>query len=180
MKTFFALQGGALAIAMICLVGGCGQNEQEQWLAAERQAAQANTSDAFSAAADLYYQLYEQHPTTVRSRQALFKSAQMLLTAQKPTQAFQRFEELVARYPDSDEAAQALFMMAYIQHNYLGDTTKAHILYARFLDRYPTHALAPSAQFEISHLGQSADQLLLPDSAVTIVPNHISVSTASQ
>ncbi|MDW8464818.1 MAG: tetratricopeptide repeat protein [Chloroherpetonaceae bacterium] len=180
MTTFLLRKGGALTLLVVGLASGClRQNEAEYWHALDLQAARASLPDAFLSTADAYFQFYERHPNSPRAPYALFKSAQMRLSAQKPQQALQHFELLYARYPTSQEGAQALFMMAYIQHNYLDDTATARLLYARFLERYPTHSLAESARFELQHLGQPADQLFSPDTSTSLLPSGISVSIIS-
>ncbi len=140
-------------------------SEAEEWRRLEKQLQKAATTDEFVQNAGAYYRFYESRPNSPLASEALFKSAQQLLSAQKPQHALQRFEQLRNRYPKGKEAEAALFMIGYIYNNYIGDKDKARATLNAFIMQYPGNELAASAQFELQYLGVAAGDIFPEKSA---------------
>jgi outer membrane protein assembly factor BamD (BamD/ComL family) len=64
------------------------------------------------------------------------------------------FAKILEDYPNGENASKALFMIGFINANYLKDYDKAKAYYTEFIEKYPEHELARSAAYEINHLGQ--------------------------
>lgn len=135
------------------------ESEAEEWRRLEKQLQKAATTDEFVQNAGAYYRFYESRPNSPLASEALFKSAQQLLSAQKPQHALQRFEQLRTRYPKSKEAEAALFMTGYIYNNYISDKDNARAAFEAFIAQYPANELAASAQFELQYLGVAAGDI---------------------
>ena len=69
------------------------------------------------------------------------------------------FGKILEDYPKGENSSKALFMVAFINANYLKNYDKAKTYYTEFLEKYPDHELAKSASYEIKHLGQNIDDL---------------------
>jgi tetratricopeptide (TPR) repeat protein len=67
------------------------------------------------------------------------------------------------RYPDSEKTPLVMFLVGYIYNNELHQIDSAASAYRRFLERFPDNEMAPSAQFELSTLGKSPEELLPPE-----------------
>ena len=50
-------------------------------------------------------------------------------------------------------------MIGYIYANIISDEKSAKVEYESFLQKFPSHELAPSVKFEIDYLGKSIDQI---------------------
>jgi TolA-binding protein len=74
------------------------------------------------------------------------------------------YKQFANKYPGAKEAPVASFLVGYLYHNDLHALDSAGVWYKKFLDRYPQHEMAASAQFELSVLGKSPDQLIPADS----------------
>jgi outer membrane protein assembly factor BamD (BamD/ComL family) len=69
------------------------------------------------------------------------------------------FAKILEDYPNGENSSKALFMIGFINANYLNNLDKAKTYYTEFLEKYPDHELAKSATYEIDHLGQDIDDL---------------------
>jgi TolA-binding protein len=78
---------------------------------------------------------------------------------QKAEDAIENFEGLIEYYPESEHMAEALFMLGFINANDIVDTVAARKYYTEFLEKYPTHELAFSAQYELENLGKDINEL---------------------
>jgi outer membrane protein assembly factor BamD (BamD/ComL family) len=75
------------------------------------------------------------------------------------------FSKILEEYPNGVNSSKALFMVAFINANYVKDLEKARKYYTEFLEKYPNHELADDAKYEIDHLGQDVDDLPFLQSA---------------
>ena len=73
--------------------------------------------------------------------------------------AIQTYAEIVAAYPESEQAPKALFSIGYIYANELGENDKATEFYSKFIKAYPDHEMAPSVEFELKYLGKSLEEI---------------------
>ena len=74
-------------------------------------------------------------------------------------QAEANFEKLVRNYPNGVYSSQSLFMMGFINANYLKNLDKARQYYQEFLKKYPNHKLAKDARYELQNLGKDIEDL---------------------
>ena len=75
------------------------------------------------------------------------------------TTAVQEYRKVIENYAGSSQEAHALFMIGYIYANVVNDPKSAEIEYKSFLEKFPTHELAPSVKFEIEFLGKSIEEI---------------------
>lgn len=75
--------------------------------------------------------------------------------AQNSTDAYHRlrhYEEIVERYPDSQYAAQALFMVGFVNAEELMDYASADRAFTRVMNEYPETEIAKSAKYMLENL----------------------------
>jgi len=75
------------------------------------------------------------------------------------TTAIQEYRKVIENYAGSFQEAHALFMIGYIYANVVNDPKSAEIEYNTFLEKFPTHELAPSVKFEIEFLGKGINEI---------------------
>lgn len=75
--------------------------------------------------------------------------------AQNTTDTFQRiasYQEIVDRFPDSERAPDALFMLGFVSSEELGDKNDARRAFRRLLDDYPDAEVTKTARWMIDNL----------------------------
>ncbi|MBU1100331.1 MAG: tetratricopeptide repeat protein [Bacteroidetes bacterium] len=75
-------------------------------------------------------------------------------------EAVKFYTDVYESYPDSMQAVNALFMIAFLQANELKNLDAAKDAYVKFIERYPDHELAVSARAELDNLGKSPEEIL--------------------
>jgi len=93
------------------------------------------------------------------SERQLFEQAKKYQEEGKFAEAAAKYEELVRRYPRSNQAPQCLFMVGYLYANHLADYDKARKVYETFVKKYPSDPLIKDARWELTHLGQDVNQI---------------------
>lgn len=94
------------------------------------------------------------HPTSVWARKALQYEARLTFESSRQ-QGLERIEDMLGRYPESDEAAQLLWMIAeYLEKK--RDKKGAIVYYLRLAEACPRHVLAGRALFEAARLKESS------------------------
>lgn len=93
------------------------------------------------------------HPTTVWARKALSYEARLTFGSNRQ-QGLERIEEMLRRYPHSDEAAQLLWLVAQ-ELEKKRDKKGAVVYYLRLAEVCPSHRLAGSALFEAAQIKES-------------------------
>lgn len=121
----------------------------------------------FNAALVLSQALVQRFPKSAGLDEMLQKIGMICLNNQQQYQrAVDAFQRLLADFPQSPHVPQAQFMVGYIYANHIKDLDKARLAYTAFKDKYPTHELTPSVDWELEHLGQDISELnLFTDSA---------------
>ena len=69
------------------------------------------------------------------------------------------FQKVLNEYPNGNFSSKSLFMVGFINANYLRNYEKAEKYYNDFISKYPDHELAESAKYEIKHMGENIDDL---------------------
>lgn len=82
----------------------------------------------------------------------LFRAGDLANGLHRPEEAIAIYERLRVSYPESKKSSVALFMEAFIYETVLQNKERAKTTYKKFLDDYPDHKLAPSAQASLDQL----------------------------
>ncbi len=82
----------------------------------------------------------------VLDEQALFQQAQSFERSQEFAKAYDSYQIIIDKYPQSPLRYKALFMAGYIQLEYLKDNKKALGLFDTLLKEYPKCDLAKDAK----------------------------------
>ncbi len=93
------------------------------------------------------------------SEEDYYKAAKEAYTKENFSLAVQDFEKLVKNYPDGQRAAEASFMLGFINANDLKNLDAAKKYYTEFIKKYPKHELADDAQYELDNLGKDLNDL---------------------
>ncbi len=93
------------------------------------------------------------------SEEDYYKAAKEAYTKENFTLAVQDFEKLVKNYPNGKRAAEASFMLGFINANDLKNYDAAKKYYTAFINKYPKHELADDAQYELQNLGKDLNDL---------------------
>ncbi len=93
------------------------------------------------------------------SEEEYYKAAKEAYTKENFNLAVQDFEKLVKNYPEGKRAAEASFMLGFINANDLKNLDAAKKYYTAFIKKYPNHELADDAQYELDNLGKDLNDL---------------------
>ncbi len=141
-------------------------SESEAWARLEQEATAENLaqSEASLKLAEKYLKFSQEFPSSPNAPKALLKSAQLFDANRLTKTAIEHYQEVVKRFPNSNDAAQASFLIGFAYSNVLGDTVEARKAFEEFLQKYPESELVPSARLELMTMGKSLDDLFKPDS----------------
>ncbi|GAB4380147.1 MAG: hypothetical protein Kow0042_30050 [Calditrichia bacterium] len=93
------------------------------------------------------------------SEEEYFNLAYQYMGKEEWSEAELNFQKVLDEYPQGEYASKALFMVGFINANYLKNYEKARKYYTEFLNKYPDHDLADDAKYEINNLGKNVDEL---------------------
>ncbi len=88
-----------------------------------------------------------------------FDLAYQYMGKEKWSDAEKYFQKILDEYPNGVYSSKAMFMVGFINANYLKNYDKAKKYYQDFLNKYPNHDLADDARYEIENLGKNIDDL---------------------
>lgn len=88
-----------------------------------------------------------------------FDLAYQYMGKEKWSDAEMDFQKILDEYPNGVYSSKALFMIGFINANYLQNEEKARKYYTEFLEKYPNHDLADDAKYELDNLGKNIDDL---------------------
>ena len=88
-----------------------------------------------------------------------FDLAYQYMSKEQWSEAEKNFQKILDEYPNGDFSSKALFMVGFVNANYLKNLEKAKQYYTEFLEKYPNHDLADDAKYEIENLGKNIDDL---------------------
>ncbi|RMG67497.1 MAG: outer membrane protein assembly factor BamD, partial [Calditrichaeota bacterium] len=116
------------------------------------------------------------------SEKEYYDLAMQSMNQEKMEQARDYFQKILDEYPNGVFSSEALFMVAFIDANYLKNYAEARRYYEEFLQKYPNHELASSARYELEHLGKPVEELpfLKGDSTAKAPNNSQSAASASE
>jgi tetratricopeptide (TPR) repeat protein len=90
-----------------------------------------------------------------------FELASQNMVEENWSEAEKNFQNVIDKYPEGEYASKALFMVGFINANYLKNYEKARKYYTEFIEKYPNHDLTDDAQYEVDNLGKNIDDLPL-------------------
>ena len=93
------------------------------------------------------------------SEEEYYNKAREAYGKEKYEEALQNFKLLVQNYPQGKRAAEASFMLGFINANDLKNYEEAKKYYTEFIKKYPDHELADDAQYELNNLGKDINEL---------------------
>jgi tetratricopeptide (TPR) repeat protein len=99
-------------------------------------------------------------PSDPQSEFYLHKAAENAYYTQQFSRSLFLYEWFEQAYPQSDKAAQALFMRAFMLDNDLGRFDEAKELYTVFLQKFPNDDFADDAKFLLGNLGKSPEEVI--------------------
>jgi len=99
-------------------------------------------------------------PKDSLSTHYLYTSAQLSKSINLFGEAIRKYDLFAQKYPETENAAKAKFMIGMIYENDIKDTTKAKEAYNSFIETYPNNKLVPDAQFLISNLSLTDEELI--------------------
>lgn len=99
-------------------------------------------------------------PQDSSSVKKLAKAGEVARLGRQFDQALAIFDKIQNNYPNSREAAAALFMKAFTLDNDLKKLDEAKTAYEAFLAKYPNDEFADDAQFLLNNLGKSPEEII--------------------
>ena len=91
-----------------------------------------------------------------------FDLAYQYMGKEQWSEAEKNFQKILDEYPNGTYSSKALFMVGFVNANYLKNFEKARKYYKEFLEKYPDHELADDAKYEIENLGKDVNEIPLP------------------
>ena len=93
------------------------------------------------------------------SEEEYYNAAKDAYTKENFKLAIDNFKNIVSHYPQGKRAAEASFMLGFINANDIKDYDAAKKYYEDFIKKYPKHELADDAQYELETLGKDINDL---------------------
>ncbi|MFZ0390745.1 MAG: outer membrane protein assembly factor BamD [Calditrichia bacterium] len=94
-----------------------------------------------------------------KSEKEYFDLAYQHMGKEQWSEAENNFQKILEEYPNGVYSSKSLFMVAFINANYIQNYEKAKEYYSKFLQKYPNHELASSAKYELENLGKNPDDM---------------------
>lgn len=88
-----------------------------------------------------------------------FDMAYQHMNKEQWSEAEKNFQKILDDYPNGMYSSKALFMIGFVNANYLKNFEKARKYYSEFLEKYPNHELADDAKYELENLGKDINEL---------------------
>jgi len=153
-----AMKYSVLSLVVVIMVSGCSKPSAEEMF---NKGVEAQKADQYDAAIELYMDLIETYPDSMRTPEAFYAVASIYQNQKKSYhQAIALYRQIAEKYPTHATATSALFLVGFIYNNELKNYDSARIAYEEFIHRYPSHQLVASAQFELQTLGKDPGQIL--------------------
>jgi TolA-binding protein len=158
-------KGVQLIITLGFIYFSCSNTSDKEYM----QMASDNVKNGnVSAAITSYQNLLEEYPESELAPDAIVQQATLyhgnkvtnISRQESLRKAAELFASVSEQYPNSKQATQSLFMAGFIYANEIDDYDKAKEVYNTFLNKYPDHELAASAEEELNYMGLSAEEIL--------------------
>lgn len=82
--------------------------------------------------------------------QMLYTQGQIAMNQSKFDSALAIYDSILKKYPDHPKNDRALFLMGYIEKEFLGNEEKARLYFNNLMARYPKSELIKDAKFLLS------------------------------
>ncbi|MEL7020222.1 MAG: tetratricopeptide repeat protein [Bacteroidota bacterium] len=99
-------------------------------------------------------------PTRPEAADYLAKAGETARSVRNFPKALTYYSMISEKYPDSDKAAQAMFLRAFTLDNDLKKSEEARPLYEAFLKKYPNDDFADDTRFLLENLGRTDDEII--------------------
>ena len=136
----------------------CGgpRTADELWKYAQENADNRQYAPALKA----LHRLIEKHPDSPLVPRAHFQIADLYLNGTgEMDKAVAAFGVTAEAFPEIEFGVKSLFMMGFVQSNYLQEYDQARVSYEKFLERYPNDELVASVKFELENLGKGIEDI---------------------
>lgn len=143
-------------ILITVLIAGCSLSDEELWLKIE----QAKANDNWDSTMTVSRRILSEYPQGRYAGWARFALAESYRFKNQPREALDNYLLFINRYPELQPAPVSLFLVGYIYSNNLQIKDSARFYFEQFLQKYPTHDLAPSVKLELESLGRSPAETL--------------------
>ncbi len=90
----------------------------------------------------------------------LFRAAETARGIRAFSKSLELYQMVSDRFPESDAAAQALFLSAFTLDNDLKRLEEARERYEAFLERYPQNEFSDDARFLLENLGKDEEEII--------------------
>jgi len=128
-----------------------------------KEASELESKKDFQRSAELFESVVSQFPTSAYAESSLIHLSVLYNNELKDARlAIHTYQRCYTMFPSSSQASTMLFLSGFVYNNELHRIDSARMIYETFLQKYPTHELAPSAKFEIETLGQDPLVALKP------------------
>jgi outer membrane protein assembly factor BamD (BamD/ComL family) len=91
--------------------------------------------------------------------QEYFDLAYQHMGKEQWSEAEKNFQKIINDYPNGTYGSKSLFMVGFLNANYMKNYGKAEKYYKEFLEKYPEHDLADDARYELENLGKDINDL---------------------
>jgi len=99
-------------------------------------------------------------PSEAQVPRHLYGAAEVARSLRTFPKAMSLYDWILEAYPDSEKAPNVLFIKGFILEQDYNRDEEARAVYQEFLEKYPTHQMAESAQFLLNNLGKSDEEIL--------------------
>lgn len=149
--------GLAMVLAIAFSTQACGRESADQLFAKGESAAKGDTT-AFPEAEKSLGKFVQQYPKDPRCDDALWWLGWIAQNRGLAKEAIARYQELIAKFPESEFSHKAQFLIGFMYEEMLSDLPQAKEAYQKVIDHYATSPLAEQARFCIQHLGQKPEE----------------------
>ncbi len=157
-------------ILSLLIFYSCTQKEREQQvsaLKAEYQemiegsgATQAEIREKSKELAAAYLKEAPVQADTAKRVEYMYMAAELYEGFDQNIQrALEIYEQIVAEYPNTERAKDALFKQGFLYHERVKNLEKARAAYESFIEKYPNDELTDDAEKEIKFLGLTPEEV---------------------
>jgi TolA-binding protein len=137
---------------------GCSRPSAEEMFT---KGVDAQRAEQYDAAIGLYQELINAYPDSVRTPEAYYAIGTIYQNQKRSYHlAIDFYKRLVQKYPGHATSSNAAFIIGFIYNNELKQYDSAKIAYEYFIKNYPADHLVKDAQFELSNVGKTPEEVL--------------------
>jgi tetratricopeptide (TPR) repeat protein len=100
------------------------------------------------------------NPKNKNTPQHLELKAKYLGALGNNKEAIKVYNNLYNNFKSSENSSDALFMMAFLYENNIGDKEKAKEFYKKYLEEFPTKDFAKDAKFSLDNIDKTPEELM--------------------